>query len=292
MAINKNFILIEYNNVPYPDGYCSDIKEVAGHLDKALIEKAERYSLHTEYSYGKRNLDSSILDKFEALRTAHKDRVPQLWKSEEWAAEFAAFIIELTKDNNPPTIIEIHPPFNDYCDTAQFVQRYQVFEKKIHQVYPATQIVIENRAGAIYKGGRFVVSTAAEIAQLCSLIVQCNINLGVVLDFPQLLTAERIDTLKFDKAKYEAAIDKITQHREQIKGIHIWGKRKSQSGRWVAHTGTLNTYFGDNVDSKSAFIRGIMKVCNDGAPRFLVPEVNSSADDLASIVNDIFSFED
>ena len=44
------FELIEYNGIPYPEGYASRIKEFAGHLDKEEIEQAECYSLHTEYS--------------------------------------------------------------------------------------------------------------------------------------------------------------------------------------------------------------------------------------------------
>jgi len=91
------FELIEYNGIPYPEGYVSKIKEVAGHLDKEEIEKTECYSLHTEYSYGKRKLDSPILEKYDILREANKGGVPQLWKSEEWAKEFAEFVCELTK---------------------------------------------------------------------------------------------------------------------------------------------------------------------------------------------------
>ena len=55
------FELIEYNGIPYPKGYISKIKEVAGHLDKEDIEQVDCYSLHTEYSYGKRKFNSSIL---------------------------------------------------------------------------------------------------------------------------------------------------------------------------------------------------------------------------------------
>ena len=98
------FELIEYNGIPYPEGYVSKIKEVAGHLDKEEIETEDSYSLHTEYSYGKRNFGSLILIKYPTLREANKGGVPQLWKSEEWANEFAAFVLELTKDKNLPQI--------------------------------------------------------------------------------------------------------------------------------------------------------------------------------------------
>lgn len=58
MPSEESFIFIEYNGVQYPKGYPAHIHEVAGHLDKGTIETAERYSLHTEYSYGKRKFDS------------------------------------------------------------------------------------------------------------------------------------------------------------------------------------------------------------------------------------------
>lgn len=288
MDRNK-FIFIEYNGVPYPEGFTSNIKEIAAHLDKNEIETAEQYSLHTEYSYGKRKFDSPLISNFCELQSAQKDGVPQLWKSDKWAEQFAEFIFALTADKNTPSVIEIHPPFNDYCNIDLFLERFKVFEKKIHEIYPETIIVIENRAGAIYRGGRFVVSKAKEIAELCKKIKDNKVNLGVVLDFPQLLTAEHIDTLNFNKDKYFSAIDVISEHRDVIKGIHIWGKKKSESGRWVAHAGNLDTYFGNNPDYKAAFIEGIAKVCNDDLQRFLVPEVNTGADDLACIVKDIFN---
>ena len=130
---------------------------------------------------------------------------------------------------------------------------------------------------------------AKEIVALCDTIKDNSLNLGIVLDFPQLLTAEHIDTLKFDKEKYFKAINLIAEYRELIKGIHIWGKKKSDSGRWVSHVGTLDTYFGDNQESKKNFIAGIEQVCNDNKKRFLVPEVNSGATDLAAIISDLFT---
>lgn len=281
------FLLVEYNNVPYPDGYCSTIKEVAGHLDKGSISPAGSYSLHTEYSYGKRKFDSPLLAHYPALREAHKDGVPQLWKSTEWASEFASFILELTSASEAPHVVEIHPPFNDYCTIEQFAERFQVFEKALHAHYPETTIVIENRAGSVYHGGKFLFSKAKDIALLCDAIQQHELQLGIVLDFPQLLTAESIDTLKFNNEKYDAAIDCIVKHQKHIRGVHIWGKKKSESGRWVSHAGTLDTYFGGNAETKAAFLAGIHRVCDDGLPRFLVPEVNTGAEDLASIISDL-----
>ena len=282
-----HFTLVEYNGVPYPEGYTTDIREVAGHLDKNSIEVTGSYSLHTEYGYGKRKLDSVFVNKFQELVSANKDGVPQLWRSIEWASEFADFIIELTRDQIPPTIVEVHPPFNDYCTMVDFATRFEVFEKKLHTIYPNTQILIENRAGTVYRGGKFLVGKAKEIVALCEAIEAHNLNLGIVLDFPQLLTAESIDPIKFKEAKYLAAVRAIDPWKSHIKGIHIWGKKKSATGRWVAHAGSLNTYFGGSDDVKKLFLSGIRQICNDGAVRFLVPEVNTGSEDLASIVCDL-----
>ena len=149
MLSRDSFVFIEYNGVQYPEGYSAQIHEVAGHLDKATIETTEAYSLHTEYSYGKRKFDTERIAAFPILCEANKDGVPQLWKSNEWAEEFAAFIIGLTQGHKSPVIIEIHPPFNDYCSLDEFSERYRIFEQKIHVAYPDTSIVIENRSGAV-----------------------------------------------------------------------------------------------------------------------------------------------
>lgn len=288
MLSRDSFIFIEYNGVLYPEGYSAQIHEVAGHLDKEALEPTEAYSLHTEYSYGKRKFDTARISLFPALRESNKDGVPQLWKSTEWANEFADFIFGLTKNHTSPEIIEIHPPFNDYCSLDEFAERYRVFEHRIHAVYPNTLIVIENRSGTVYHGGKFLIGKATEIVALCEMIRQQELHLGVVLDFPQLLTAEGIDTLKFKAEKYFASVDALIPHRDLIKGVHIWGKKKSASGRWVAHAGNLDTYFGGNQETKALFMEGIERVCNDGMKRFLVPEVNSGAIDLADIISDLF----
>ena len=284
-----NFILVEYNNLPYPEGYTAQIQEVAVHFDKDVIDPQRPYSLHTEYSYGKRKYNTELISKYPALISANKDGVPQLWKSAQWASEFADFIVDLVDGHSAPTIIEIHPPFNDYCSLAEFADRFRIFERKIHEAYPDVIVVIENRAGSVYHGGRFLVGKAKEIVALCDLIKSDALNLGVVLDFPQLLTAENIDPLKFKTEKYQSAIQAIAEHRDLIKGIHIWGKKKSATGRWVAHAGNFDTYFGGNNAVKEIFLSGIREICNDGLPRFFVPEVNSGSSDLEAIIQDLVS---
>lgn len=281
------FILVEYNGLKYPEGYSAQIHEVAAHFDKDSICPEGAYSLHTEYSYRQRNFNSDQISCFSVLRESHKDYVPQLWKSAAWAQEFADYIISLTRDHIAPSVIEVHPPFNDYCSLDDFSERYRVFEESVHSEYPETMIVIENRAGTVYRGGRFLFGKAMEIAALCELIKQNNLKLGIVLDFPQLLTAENIDPLKFKVKEYQTAIDTILPYRNLIKGIHIWGKKKSATGRWVAHSGNFDTYFGGNAEIKQLFVSGIHQICSDDQMRFLVPEINSGTEDLACIINDL-----
>ena len=284
-----NFILVEYSNLPYPERYSAQIQEVAAHFDKDSIEPQRAYSLHTEYSYGKRKYNTELISKYPALISANKDGVPQLWKSAAWASEFADFIVDLVGGHSAPTIVEIHPPFNDYCSLAEFADRFRIFERKIHEAYPDVIVVIENRAGSVYHGGRFLVGKAKEIVALCDLIKSDALNLGVVLDFPQLLTAENIDPLKFKTEKYQSAIQAMAEYRDLIQGIHIWGKKKSATGRWVAHAGNFDTYFGGNDAVKEIFLSGISEICNDGLPRFFVPEVNSGSSDLEAIIQDLVS---
>ena len=76
-----NFRFVQYGSTPYPVEITAKLVEVAGHLDKDKIEDLPNYSLHTEYSYGKRNLSSSLVTQFPVLCDANKDGVPQLWKS-------------------------------------------------------------------------------------------------------------------------------------------------------------------------------------------------------------------
>ena len=59
-------------------------------------------------------ISKSDLAKMQQV-ISEKEKIPQLWKNKAWAKEFASFIIELVGNSIPPEIIEIHPPFNDYC---------------------------------------------------------------------------------------------------------------------------------------------------------------------------------
>ena len=122
-------IPVMYARRYYPAGITPRIQEIAGHFDISAIEPRMPYSLHTEYCFTGRRLDSRIIQKFPKICSAQKDGIPQLWFDKQWSLEFCNFIIALVGDHDPPKIIEIHPPFDDYCPSAELliVYRKEIF---------------------------------------------------------------------------------------------------------------------------------------------------------------------
>lgn len=285
------FIPINYRNKKYPADITCQIQEIAGNFDKTFINPKGKYSLHTEYSYGKRKLNSHVLAKYPSLLKHHNNYVPQLWYDKEWAKEFALFIIELVGDNPPPTVIEIHPPFKDYCPSlSDFLERYKIFEEIILSHYPETKICIENRAGTIYRGESFLISKISSIYDFLSLLKKENLRLKLVLDYPQIFTAEHYDLDNFPLETFLSSHKFLDGLQDQIQGVHIWGKTKNNKGRWVAHYGDLNSLFPDKINKK-AFLHLLNEFYDDGKARYFVPEVNSSEEHLQSIINDCLSSE-
>lgn len=278
-------IPIQYHKCKYPYDIKPVIKEVAGHFDKSRLNAINDYSLHTEYSFAKRNFDTSIINKFKTICEANKNGIPMLWHSKKWAEEFAGFIKELTINAGSPKIIEIHPPFSDYSDIPSFISTYQVFEHRIKLFYPDVDILIENRSGTRYSGGSFIVSSINEIVRLSEEIDKQNINLKITLDIPQLFTTHAISKVKIDLMI--ELFDDVKNIRHNVAGIHLWGKRGSENGRRVAHIGDLNSYFYNDMNVKETFLKKIYETFNDNICRYFVPEVNSGSEDLISIVEDL-----
>lgn len=282
-------IPVKYHGKNYPEPIVPQLNEVAGNLDSKQISEKFPYSLHTEYSYMKRSLDSNLLDGLDELKSAHKGGIPQLWKNVKWSEEYAIFLERLIGDSIDPEVIEIHPPFKDYCkDLNAFWECYLVFFHRISSKYPRTKIMIENRCGTMYTGATFLFSTCSEMLELCEFLAAGHTELGIIIDYPQLFSAEKV---KMDDVK----IEKILSFNESIKSvastvsaIHLWGKRKSQKGkRWTAHTGDLNTFFSGDIPKKEAFLQSIREAFSDEKERYFIPEVNSSEGDLVSIINDM-----
>ncbi|MGA1847676.1 hypothetical protein [Deferribacter abyssi] len=278
-------IPIQYHKRKYPKHITPEIDEIAAHFDISMINVKRRFSLHTEYSYAKRRLSSELLKKFSTIKNAHKNNIPMLWYSEKWATEFAYFIKCLC-NGNEPDLIEIHPPFSDYIENiSNFLSRYKIFEEKILSYYSNCKILVENRYGSIYKGGKFILSKGNELRELCEHIERMNLKLRLALDIPQLLSAYG-GPEKLKPEKLQNILQRNNSLSSFTESIHLWGKRKNANGRNIAHCGNLDSYFVDH-SKKEIFLDWIITFLSDGKPRFFVPEVNSSDEDLASIINDL-----
>lgn len=280
------FEMIKYHSKVYPANIPLRTEEVACNFDTLSITPHIEYSLHTEYSYAKRKYRNKLLSKYNHITSAHKYDIPMLWTDIKWATEFAEFIIEMTNLLHAPQYIEIHPPYSDYTDGQEtFLDRYRVFEEIILETYPDTQILIENRCGSLYKGGKFILSDINSIKTLVSIIDKKNLSLRVTLDIPQLYTAHNVRTSETDLIT--KLLHETIEIREYIKGLHLWGKKTSESGRRIAHVGNLDTYFYNNKQVKNEFLNSLFNLFNDNQLRNMVLEVNSGNDDLYSIVDDL-----
>lgn len=278
------FEMVKYHKREYPEGIPLRIEEVACHFDIQSINPSMDYSLHTEYSYGKRKYNTELISQFPELTNSNRDGIPQLWKNEKWAEEFSNYIITLAKNNSNPRVIEIHSPFNDYTDIDGFVRSYRVFEQIIHAHFPDTEILIENRCGSVYRGGKFLFSKVQDIEALCNEIQKNDLLLRIAYDIPQVYTAHFVKTAD----KYVDILKRTETFRDFIGGVHLWGKKISESGRKIAHSGDLNTYFNDS-EVKAAFLQAFKECFNDGVARKMVLEVNSRNDDLKSIIIDLLT---
>ena len=277
-----SFEMIKYHGQEYPVDIPLRIEEIAAHFDISSIGGKLKRSLHTEYSYGRRRLDSGLISRYRELQTAHKDGVPQLWKNEAWALQFADFIFSLVGVGPLPSVIEIHPPFNDYSNIPEFIKAYSKFEEKIKERFPEVEILIENRCGSVYRGGKFVLSKVQDIAALCEAIEKNGVQLKIAYDIPQIYTAHNAR----DEQAFITLLKDTAPLRKYIGGVHLWGKRLSGTGRKVAHCGDLNTYFGDS-GVKNHFLQAFKDCFEDGIVRKMVLEVNSGNEDILSIIADL-----
>lgn len=278
------FEMVKYHKHNYPTDIPLRIEEIAAHFDVTQIKATLGRSLHTEYSYGRRKYNSILMNNFPILAAANKDGVPQLWKSSEWADSFASFIFKLNGIEIVPKVIEIHPPFSDYTDMAGFVKNYSIFEERIHDQFPDTEILIENRFGSMYRGGKFILSKMKDIAALCESINAKNLKLKIAFDIPQVFTSHNAST----ENEYLTLLNEAKTYCNFIGGVHLWGKIVSSTGRKVSHCGDLNTYFG-NQNIKKIFLEAFIDCFNDNITRKMVLEVNSGNNDLYSIISDLLS---
>ena len=276
------FQMVKYHGQEYPAAIPLHIEEIAAHFDITRIGGKLKRSLHTEYSYGKRKMNSELLARYPELIGANKDGVPQLWKNNTWAMQFADFLFALVGTGAAPCVIEIHPPFSDYTDLSGFIETYSVFEEKITEHFPECEILIENRCGSIYHGGKFLVSKVQDVAALCDAIESNSLQLKIAYDVPQIYTAHNAKT----ESVFIKLLEDSEPFRQHIGGVHLWGKKISDTGRTVAHCGDLNSYFG-NSEVKTLFLQAFKTCFDDGITRKMVLEVNSGNEDMLSIITDL-----
>ncbi len=70
-----SFEMIKYHNQQYPKSVPLRIEEIAAHFDITSVSGELGWSLHTEYSYGKRNFDSKLISKYPEIVSANKDGI-------------------------------------------------------------------------------------------------------------------------------------------------------------------------------------------------------------------------
>ena len=275
-------IPISFGGHPYPMGISPALDELPGHFDRKAFLTKRPYCLHTEYSAGPRQWNSPLLRGLDEITSAQRKGIPELWPSCRWGEQFAEFITRLVGDNQDPTIVEIHPPFVSYCkDVDAFLDGYAVFVSSLRARFPRSTIVIENRNGTRHPS-KFLVSTVGDVVNLFAAIERRGIDLKLALDLPQIFSAH-LGSKPPTPLEVEHLMEKLRPVVHRIATLHIWGRRKT------AHNGTLDNLFGHNLLAKETFFDGLHRLLKDGRPRYFLPEVNSSKEDLQSIVSDFVS---
>jgi hypothetical protein len=309
----------------YPSQVEANIHEISGNFDKEKLSQSNSfYSLHTDSASKPRTFNSKIFRDLIHIKSAQTNGIPQLWYDKNWAGDFFTFVDRIIGSNNPPEVLEIHPPFInypifencrisirkfDYCKAFKiFLDVFDVFNKKFIEKYKETKVFIENR-GSNWSG-RFLLTKPSEILNFARILNKKNSSLNIVIDYPQIFSALYISkNIKKKKALQEKGIlidDEILEevilfnkdlieNRSIIGGIHIWGKKKDDAGIWRSHAGDLNDLFNKDNDLKKKFLDSIFSTFNDNKARYFVPEVNNR-EKFKSIVNDMkqagFTFYD
>jgi hypothetical protein len=289
-------IPIKYNEMKYPEDITPYIQETSANFRDSEINDTELpyISLHTDAAFGytEKQSPSPLLKKFPALQNSclkiGKQWVPRLWFDKKWANEFSGFVTELLSDTDckKVKIIEIHPPFKDYCTSFEnFIGHYKIFEDKILQKIPDVVIHIENRCkyGTRYTKGKYLLASTSDIIGFSEILSNSDIKLRMVIDFPQLLT-EPCGPNPLSEEMIKNVITPLKECADFIDGLHIWGKQPGKAG--TSHKKDLDTYFGNDHALKKYFLSEIHNLFDDGKVRYFVPEVNSTNDVLYSIVND------
>jgi hypothetical protein len=295
----SKLIPVIYKNMNYPSHIEANIHEVSGNFHKEKLIVKYPYSLHTEPSFGPKTFSSKIVNELNHISKVNPLDVPQLWYDYKWANDFYLFIDWLIGSNKPPEVLEIHPPFINYCNSFKyFIEIFKGFYYSFKNKYPSTKILIENRYGSMNKYN-FLLSTCFDVLEFCKILCSSeysDIDLKIFLDYPQLFSSETKKEKKQENwmgSNPLLLVEKIIKfnhdiqkYRELIGGFHMWGKLRS-GNRWIPHAGNFDTFFSNDIKLKHDFLSSVFSTFNDGTARYFVPEVNSGESDLHSIVTDM-----
>jgi len=315
----SKLIPVKYRNMNYPSHIEVKVHEVSGNFDKEKLSIDDfSYSLHTDSASKAQTFSSEVFHDLEHIKTVQKDGRPQLWYDKKWANDFFTFVDRIIGLNNPPEVLEIHPPFNNYpvfkdCKlTARkfdyykafkiFIDIFNVFYKQFieKEKYKNTTILVENR-GSNWNG-RFLLSKPSDVLDFAYILSNSNSGLKIVLDYPQLFSAVYLSASSKKKKELQQKgimiddeiLEKIISFNQEIKkykkligGFHMWGKYRDENRNWISHAGNLNTLFSYNDELKQEFLKSVSSTFDDDIARYFVPEVNSGEDDLLSIINDM-----
>lgn len=109
----------------------------------------------------------------------------------------------------------------------------------------------------------------------------------ITLDIPQLFTAHTLSSKTMDII--DEFFHEVQSIRHNVGDIHLGGKRLSANVRKTAHIGDLDSYFNYNNEHKKKFLQLLYLAFGDDTIRYFVPEVNSSNENLKSIIDDLIN---
>ena len=133
-------------------------------------------------------------------------------------------------------------------------------------------------------------SNCNDIISLCNKLSERDLKLKIVLDYPQLMNSEHINS---NNPSIKSIIDfnaNLKDQSEYIGGIHLWGRKVRTKGQ-RSHYGNLNTLFNNNYRTKKLFLQSLHDTFDDDIIRYMVLEVNSSTKDMHAIIKDLMKYE-
>jgi hypothetical protein len=276
---------VECRGRPYPKWITPQYAEVSAHFDvKPRVKVQPRYCLHTESSTKKRSFSSPFVEGLEHLGAKSHPPVPELWLGNGWVDDFVTFIKRFIAESacgRSPGLLEIHPPFRDYCCSVDtFLVRFRRFAAGVRDMNCG--ILIENRNR--HSSREFLLSNLDSVCSFAEALQDsAETRLKFVIDIPQLLNAEAFDPHVAGAANQLSTIfSRLSAPtvRPYVGSIHLHG-RKGQK----MHQGNLDDLLGKTKPDFLCSLRGFVEA---GGDLYFLPELPlGTRQDVADIVRDL-----